>query len=145
MVTYVPVSTIGDGQGLNITVHSYLDELEFGLISCRELVPDLWHMIDLHIDEIGVLFAAAGLDRAAPAKKASAQKTGGRKRASAKKRSPAPKKAAAKKRAPATEKAAGRKRAPATKAAGRKRAPATKAVAKKRAPAKKRAAATRSA
>ena len=38
--------------GLNITVHSYVDELDFGLISCRELVPDLWDLVDLHIDEI---------------------------------------------------------------------------------------------
>ena len=36
---YIPVSTIGEGMGLNITVHSYLDELVFGLVSCRELVP----------------------------------------------------------------------------------------------------------
>ena len=79
MQTYIPVSTIGEGMGLNVTVHSYLDELEFGLISCRELVPDLWHMLDLHFDEIDTLFAAAGVPRhaetsAAPAKKAAAKK-----------------------------------------------------------------------
>jgi hypothetical protein len=28
--------------GLNITVQSYRDHLDFGLIACRELVPDLW-------------------------------------------------------------------------------------------------------
>jgi diacylglycerol O-acyltransferase / wax synthase len=27
---YIPVSTITDGMGLNITVHSYLDKLDFG-------------------------------------------------------------------------------------------------------------------
>ena len=63
MRTYIPVSTIAEGMGLNVTVHSYLDELEFGLIACRELVPDLWHMVDLHLDEIDVLFAAAGVGR----------------------------------------------------------------------------------
>ena len=63
MRTYIPVSTIAEGMGLNVTVHSYLDELEFGLIACRELVPDLWHMVDLHLDEIDVLFAAAGVPR----------------------------------------------------------------------------------
>ena len=63
MRTYIPVSTIAEGMGLNVTVHSYLDELEFGLIACRELVPDLWHMVDLHLDEIDVLFAAAGVSR----------------------------------------------------------------------------------
>jgi diacylglycerol O-acyltransferase len=38
---YYPVSTIPDGQGLNITVLGYLGTLHFGLVSCRELVPDL--------------------------------------------------------------------------------------------------------
>jgi len=63
---YVPVSTISEGVGLNITVHSYLDKLDFGLIACRELVPDLWDMIDLHIDEIAVLFEATGAEWAEP-------------------------------------------------------------------------------
>ena len=70
---YIPVSTIGEGMGLNITVHSYLDELTFGLIACRELVPDLWHMVDLHIDEIGVLFEASGATWATPPKPAPPQ------------------------------------------------------------------------
>ena len=43
-------------------MHSYLDELTFGLVSCRELVPDLQHLVDLHIDEIDVLFKATGAD-----------------------------------------------------------------------------------
>ena len=63
---YIPVSTIAEGMGLNITVHSYLDELTFGLISCRELVPDLWKMVDLHIDEIDRLFEATGAEWAVP-------------------------------------------------------------------------------
>ena len=63
---YIPVSTIGEGMGLNITVHSYLDELVFGLVSCRELVPDLWDLVDLHIDEIAVLFEATGAEWAQP-------------------------------------------------------------------------------
>ncbi len=40
------MSTIVDGQGLNITVQSYLDTLDFGLVACRELVPDLDHLLD---------------------------------------------------------------------------------------------------
>ena len=63
---YIPVSTIAEGMGLNITVHSYLDELTFGLISCRELVPDLWKMVDLHIDEIDRLFEATGAEWVVP-------------------------------------------------------------------------------
>jgi hypothetical protein len=41
MQTYYPVSTITDGQGLNVTVVSYRDQLDLGLIACRELVPDM--------------------------------------------------------------------------------------------------------
>ena len=63
---YIPVSTIGEGMGLNITVHSYMDELVFGLVSCRELVPDLWDLVDLHIDEVAVLFEATGAEWAEP-------------------------------------------------------------------------------
>ncbi len=59
---YIPVSTISDGVGLNITVHSYKDRLDFGLISDRYLVPDLWHLVDLHIDEIATLFEATGAE-----------------------------------------------------------------------------------
>ncbi len=41
----VPVSTIGDGMGLNMTVVSYRDRLDFGYVACREQVPDLWDLI----------------------------------------------------------------------------------------------------
>jgi WS/DGAT/MGAT family acyltransferase len=117
---YIPVSTIGEGMGLNITVHSYLDELTFGLIACRELVPDLWHMVDLHIDEIGVLFEASGATWATPPKPAPPR---GRKKAAAQK-------APAKKRAPAKKATA--KKAPAKQAAAKKRAPAKRPPARQR-------------
>lgn len=51
-----PVSAINDGIGLNITVQSYNGSLDFGLVACRELLPDLWDLIDyLHeaTDELG--------------------------------------------------------------------------------------------
>jgi diacylglycerol O-acyltransferase / wax synthase len=44
---FYPVSALADGQGLNMTVQSYNGNLDFGFISCRELVPDLWLMTDL--------------------------------------------------------------------------------------------------
>ena len=47
---FFPVSTIAEGQGLNMTVQSYLDNLDFGFIACRELVPDLWDLCT-HLDE----------------------------------------------------------------------------------------------
>ena len=63
---YIPVSTISDGIGLNITVHSYGDRMDFGLISDRDLVPDLWHLTDLHIAEIERLFEVTGAEWAVP-------------------------------------------------------------------------------
>ncbi len=59
---YYPVSTIVDGQGVNITVQSYVDVLDFGLVSCRELVPDLWYLMELILEEINILAEAAGVD-----------------------------------------------------------------------------------
>lgn len=62
---YVPVSTVVDGQGLNITVQSYRDTLDLGLVSCRELVPDLDRLADLHIEEFERLKALAAAATAA--------------------------------------------------------------------------------
>jgi WS/DGAT/MGAT family acyltransferase len=60
---YYPVSTVVDGQGLNVTVMSYRDTLDFGLVACRELVPDLWHVVDLCIEAVDELFKAAGIEQ----------------------------------------------------------------------------------
>ena len=62
---YYPVSTVVDGQGLNITVQSYCDSLDFGLVACRELVPDLWDLLDLILDEIDLLAEAVGVGEGA--------------------------------------------------------------------------------
>jgi diacylglycerol O-acyltransferase / wax synthase len=61
--SYIPVSTITNGIGLNITVHSYEDRLDFGLVADRDLVPDLWDLVDLHLAEIDRLFEATGAAR----------------------------------------------------------------------------------
>ena len=61
-----PVSIVTDGQGLNITLASYLDRLDFGFIVDRELVPDVWDLADMHIAEIGRLFDATGAEWAQP-------------------------------------------------------------------------------
>ncbi|HZU72687.1 MAG TPA: WS/DGAT domain-containing protein, partial [Acidimicrobiales bacterium] len=60
LLHYYPVSTIVDGQGLNITVQSYLDTLDFGLVACRELVPDLDHLADLLVEELALLGKVTG-------------------------------------------------------------------------------------
>ncbi|MEM7570844.1 MAG: wax ester/triacylglycerol synthase family O-acyltransferase [Pseudomonadota bacterium] len=41
MLHYHPVSVVAHGQGLNVTVQSYRDSLGLGVLSCRELMPDL--------------------------------------------------------------------------------------------------------
>ena len=73
---YIPVSTISDGVGLNITVHSYEDRLDIGLISDRELIPDLWHLVDLHVEEISRLFEATGAEWAVEPAPASMRRGG---------------------------------------------------------------------
>ena len=60
------MSIVTDGHGLNITLASYLDRFDFGFIVDRELVPDVWDLADMHIDEIGRLFDATGAEWAQP-------------------------------------------------------------------------------
>nr|WHW29333.1 putative wax ester synthase/acyl-CoA:diacylglycerol acyltransferase [uncultured bacterium] len=79
---YYPVSMVVDGQGLNITVQSYVDGLDFGLVSCRELVPDLWKVMDYLFEEIDILAEAAGVQTStnkANKKKADKAKAGDKK------------------------------------------------------------------
>lgn len=141
---YYPVSTIVDGQGLNITVQSYIDTLDFGLISCRELVPDLWELVDMCVEEVAHLLAITDPNhqaKTAPAKKASstkavpapAKKVAPVKAATAKKVvakkavasvAPTAKSVPAKKASPAAK-------APTAKVAPVKKAAGTKTVAKK--------------
>ena len=61
MLQYYPVSTIVDGVGLNITVQSYCDTMDFALVASREMVPDLDDLADYLIDEFRELGQAAGL------------------------------------------------------------------------------------
>lgn len=58
LLSYYPLSAIADGQGLNVTVISYRDSMFFGLIACRELVPDLDLMADYVEQELATLLAA---------------------------------------------------------------------------------------
>ncbi len=63
-----PVSAIVDGQGLNITVMSYRGTMFFGLVSCRELVPDLHVLADYLRSELDELLAAVKTAGAPPAR-----------------------------------------------------------------------------
>jgi len=59
LLAHYPVSVLTDGQGLNITVLGYLGQLHFGLVSCRELVPDIDVLAGYLVDELDVLLKAA--------------------------------------------------------------------------------------
>jgi len=61
-----PVSIIMPGMGLNITVVSYVDRVDFGFTVDPDLVPDPWYFslgIPLALEE---LKDAIGIDRATP-------------------------------------------------------------------------------
>ena len=49
---FYPVSTIVDGQGLNMTVQSYNGSMDFGFLACRKLVPDLWDLKGYLLDAV---------------------------------------------------------------------------------------------
>ncbi len=59
VLAHYPVSVVTDGQGLNITLVGYLGQLHFGLISCRELVPDIDVLAGYLTDELALLLTAA--------------------------------------------------------------------------------------
>jgi len=70
MLTYWPVSIVTHGLGLNITVQSYCDSLDFGLVAARRAVPDLDKLVRaLHAayDELAACSAASAPMPAAPA------------------------------------------------------------------------------
>jgi diacylglycerol O-acyltransferase / wax synthase len=72
LLAHYPVSVITDGQGLNITLVGYMGRLHFGLVSCRELVPDLDALADYLVAELAVLMKAAKLR--GPVSQAAAQR-----------------------------------------------------------------------
>src|SRR3954471_7890699 len=44
LVSLFPMGPVMEGAGLNITVISYMDDIDIGLMVCRESVPDVWDM-----------------------------------------------------------------------------------------------------
>jgi len=55
-----PLGPIFHGSGLNITVMSLNGKLDVGIVSCPELLPDLWDMADAFRAALEELLAAAG-------------------------------------------------------------------------------------
>jgi hypothetical protein len=52
-----PVSAVTDGMGLNITVMSYEDRVDFAVVADREQVPDAWPLMDALQDALKELQA----------------------------------------------------------------------------------------
>jgi diacylglycerol O-acyltransferase / wax synthase len=107
LVATYPMGPISEGAGLNVTVLSYTDNVDFGFLACAELVPDVWDLAD-HVEHgmAELLAAADALDGASTAASSNGQRS----------RAPRTKKAAK-----ATEKAA-----KATKQSTRKSTTATR-------------------
>ena len=63
-----PMGPIGEGFGLNITVLSNLDRLDVGVLSCPEIVPDVWEVASGFGQAVEELTIAAEKRRAAEAR-----------------------------------------------------------------------------
>ncbi len=61
IVALYSMGPILEGIGLNVTVWSYVDSMNFGIVSCPEFAPDLWSLTDGLKDELDELlkYAAA--------------------------------------------------------------------------------------
>jgi WS/DGAT/MGAT family acyltransferase len=56
----LPMGPVMEGAGLNITVLSYIDNVDIGFMVCRELVPDVWKLADFVDDAMAELLKAVG-------------------------------------------------------------------------------------
>jgi diacylglycerol O-acyltransferase / wax synthase len=64
-----PMGPIYDGGGLNITLMSYLDRIDFGLVACPDLIPDVWAIAD------GLRMALEDLEAAATTRESETRAT----------------------------------------------------------------------
>ncbi|RMF18084.1 MAG: wax ester/triacylglycerol synthase family O-acyltransferase [Candidatus Dadabacteria bacterium] len=110
-----PIGPIFAGCGLNITLFSYRDNIDFGFFTDPDLCPDIWDLADEVQTAFADLQRAAGIDdkpSTAPAKRTT--------------------KSASKKKATATRRAGGRQKTAKTSATARAaKAPVTSAVKQK--------------
>jgi hypothetical protein len=66
LLAQYPVSLIMDGVGLNLTVFSYRDALDVGIVCDRDMAPDAWPLIEHIKAELAELRATTGLQGAQP-------------------------------------------------------------------------------
>lgn len=65
LVATYPMGPVMEGAGLNVTVLSYRDNVDFGFLAAAELVPDVWDLADHIEDAMAELLAAAAAETAA--------------------------------------------------------------------------------
>jgi diacylglycerol O-acyltransferase / wax synthase len=70
-----PVSVVVDGVGLNITVMSYRDHLDFGIVGDREQIEDAWSLLEGLRAALHEFEAAVGIERATDESEAPARST----------------------------------------------------------------------
>lgn len=118
-----PVSAIVDGVGLNITVTTTNGMLDFGFVSDRDLIPDLWMMADTVLDTLNELKVALGLEAARRARLLITEEAITARQRKAAKAAVAPSRKPAKKNSPkrAPNKSGSRAKAATKKRAARKR------------------------
>jgi diacylglycerol O-acyltransferase len=63
-----PASIVFDGFAMNITLVSYCDKLDFGIVACRRSLPQIQRIIDHLEDALQELEAVAGIGRAGKAR-----------------------------------------------------------------------------
>ena len=71
-----PLGPVMDGAGLNVTVLSNMDAIGFGMIACRELMPELWDLVDAVPDALAELVAAAEKETGESATQPAAARSG---------------------------------------------------------------------
>ncbi|MCB1016309.1 MAG: wax ester/triacylglycerol synthase family O-acyltransferase [Acidimicrobiales bacterium] len=81
LVANYPVGPIFDGAGLNMTVMSYQDSMDFGLLACPDVLADVWSLADGLADALAELTKAAETaNEAARGPKGSGGASGARRR-----------------------------------------------------------------
>ena len=87
MVAAYPMGPIHEGAGLNATVLSYRDSIDFGFMACRELMPDLWDLakaVPAAFDELLAPARANALATESPTAKKAVARTRSTRKAAAK-------------------------------------------------------------
>jgi WS/DGAT/MGAT family acyltransferase len=72
---HFPVSVVIDGVGLNMTVMSYRDHVDFGIIADRDQIDDVWALMDgtaSALQELETVICGKGLNGRAPRDRAGA-------------------------------------------------------------------------